>query len=272
MTRSVQRIPLDKITWPDQVRDGHDEQEVASLAASFESLGNLYPVLVRPEGEGFVGIDGQTRCLAAARLGWKNILAIVDDAALGEGDALLRALTANLIRSDLKPRAKALGIKRYLELTGCTAGEAAVRLGMTGGTITRLLALLDLPDAIASQVDSGAIGVSAGYELSKVADPDEQAELASAAANGEVTRDEVARAASQKKGRKKPRRKSEAKVEIVLAGGERITVTARELSLDVCEQCLQAASDKVRQVKAGGGDLNQLKRLCGEEAKAGAAA
>ncbi|MGD9721462.1 MAG: ParB/RepB/Spo0J family partition protein [Pirellulales bacterium] len=271
MTRSVQKIPLDKITWPDQVRDGHDEQDVASLAASFESLGNLYPVLVRPNGEAFVGIDGQTRCLAAARLGWKNILAIVDDAALGEGDALLRALTANLVRSDLKPRAKALGIKRYFGLTGCTASEAAARLGMTGGTITRLLALLDLPEAIASQVDSGAIGVSAGYQISRAA-PEKQEELAAAVASGQVTREEVAdEVARQKKGCKKPRRKRETTVVIAVDVG-RIAVTARELSLEVCEQCLQAALDKVRQVIARGGDLNQLKRLCGEEAKAGAAA
>lgn len=271
MTRSVQRIPLDNITWPDQVRECHDEQDVARLAASFESLGNLYPVLVRPNGEAFVGIDGQTRCLAAAKLGWKSILAIVDDAAIGEGDALLRALTANLVRSDWRPREKALGLKRYLELTGRTASEAAARLGMTGGTITRLLALLDLPEAIASQVDSGAIGVSAGYELSKVADPDEQAELASAAASGEVTRDEVARAASQTKGRRKPRRKSE-KTVVVATDIGRVAVTARELSLEVVEQCLEAALDRVQQVMACGDDLDQLKRLGREEAKASQAA
>ena len=271
MTRSVQRIPLEKITWPDQVRESHDEQDVASLAASFESLGNLYPVLVRPEGEGFVGIDGQTRCLAAEKLGWKNILAIVDDAALSDGDALLRALTANLVRSDLKPRSKALGLKRYFDLTGCTASEAAARLGMTGGTITRLLALLDLPESIASQVDSGAIGVSAGYQISRAA-PETQEELATAVASGAATREEVAaKVASQKKGRKKPRRMSE-KTVVVATDMGRVTVTARELSLEGCEQCLQAAIEKVRQVKASGGDLDQLKRLCDKEAKAGAAA
>lgn len=268
MTRSVQRIPLDKISWPDQVRDGHDQDDVAALVASFESLGNLYPVLVRPNGEAFVGIDGQTRCLAAAKLGWKQILAIVDDAALCESDAVLRALTANLVRSDLKPSEKASGIKRYIELAGCTASEAATRLGMTGGTITRLLALLELPEAIANQVNSGEIGVSAGYQIARAA-PEQQEELAAAVASGEVTRDAVAaEVAGQKKGRKKSKRKLAETAIIALSDGRKVTVTTRDLRHDVVTQCLKDALDKV---EATGGDLSQLKRLSHEQAKASAA-
>ncbi|MBX7074059.1 MAG: ParB/RepB/Spo0J family partition protein [Pirellulales bacterium] len=268
MTRSVQRIPLDKIAWPDQVRDGHEDEDVASLAASLESLGNLYPVLVRPSGEAFVGIDGETRCLAAARLGWRNILAIVDTE-LGEDDALERALIANCMRTDLKPLERARGVKRLMDSKGWSLADAARRLSISVGTLSKWLSVATLPDAIADQVNAGVIGVTAGYELSKVADPDKQAELAAAAASGEATRDAVAaEVASQKKGRKKSKRKTAETAVIALPDGRKVTLTARELSVDSVVQSLEEALDRVRALKASGGDLNQLKRLSRETSQA----
>jgi ParB family transcriptional regulator, chromosome partitioning protein len=273
MTRSVQRIPLDNITWPDQVRDGHDDEDVASMAASLKATGQLYPVLARPMGEGFAGIDGQTRCLAAARLGWKTVLAIVDDMALPEAEALARQIAANLNRKDLKPREKGRGIKRYMDLTGCTASEAAARFGMSIGMVSKHLAVLELPDPIAEQVDAGVIGISAGYELSKLEDAGKLAELASAAANGELTRDEVAQqVASQRKGRKARKRESNGKAAIALSGGRSVTVSAPGLSLESLVQCLEEALTKARQVMSRGGDLDLVVRLCRDEVKAEAAA
>jgi ParB family transcriptional regulator, chromosome partitioning protein len=272
MSRSVQRIAIDKINWRYQVRKEHSEEAVDSRAATLKEVGQINPIVVRRVGDEFFGIDGQTRCLAAAKHGTKDILAIVDDADLGESGALLRALISNDGRTNLPPLDLANGIKRYMDLSGATASEAAERLGMTLSAVAKSLALLKLPEPIASQVGS-AIGASVGYELSKVTDPEKQAELAAAAASGDATRDVIAaEVASQKKGRKQSKRKCATKATIALAGRRIVEVAARELSVDVAIECVEEALEKLRHVKAQGGGLDQLKRLCREDGKVSQAA
>jgi len=267
MTQHVGKIAIKDFDWRGNVRTSHDAHDVELMAESMKAVGQLNPVLARRVDGRIVGIDGQTRCLAATKLGWEKILAIVDDAPLSEGDAAVRCLTSNIARNALKPIETANSVKRVLGLTGCTAAEAAVRIGKSAATVARLLALLDLPEPIAQQVDAGEIGLSAGYQIAR-AKPEQQEELAEAVVSGQATRDEVAaEVANQKKERKKPKRKSERKVVIALSGGRMVTMSAREWSLDLVAACFEEALDKVQQVKVSGGDLGALVRLCREQAK-----
>lgn len=267
MTQHVGKISIKDFDWRGNVRANHDAQDVGMMAESMKAVGQLNPVLARRVDGRIVGIDGQTRCLAAEKLGWEKLLAIVDDAPLSEGDAAIRSLTSNLARNDLKPLVTAVSVKRVMDLTGCTAAEAAVRIGKSAATVARLLALLDLPEPIAQQVDAGEIGISAGYQIAR-AKPEQQEELAEAVASGHATRDEVAeKVASQSKGRKKSKRKRERKVVIRLTGGHMVTVSARELSIDVLAACFEEALEKIHAVRVSDGDLNALVRLCREQAK-----
>lgn len=266
--RIVAKALIGGIDWSSQIRRERSEEDVDVIATSMKKDGQQYPVILQRVGDKMIGIDGQTRCLAATKIGWTKILAIVEEVETPEEDRLLRALICNLARTDLKPLEQAREIKRLMGLKQWSLTEAASRVGKTIGALTKVLAVLDLPDEIVAQVDAGTIGVSVGYELSKVADPQIQAELAAAAASGQVTRDEVAaEVVSQKKGRKKRRRKAEAKAEIALVSGYRIEVRGRELSIDSLALCFEEALEHVRRVQASGGDIDQLKRLCRNEAK-----
>ena len=69
--------------------------------------------------------------------------------------------------------------------------ELAERLHVDHTTVTRALGLLKLPTAIQASVDSGEIRPQTAYELSRVEDPVEQAELAEQAKAGRLKRDEM---------------------------------------------------------------------------------
>ena len=71
------------------------------------------------------------------------------------------------------------------------------------GSVSRALALLDLPAEIQEQIEAGQIAPATAYELAKVADPGEQAALATEAAAGRLTRDSAeARAGKPRKSRR----------------------------------------------------------------------
>jgi transcriptional regulator with XRE-family HTH domain len=91
----------------------------------------------------------------------------------------------------LTPIETAEGLERLRQLSGCTHSELAKRVGLSNATVTRLLALLELPTEIRDQIHAGRIPASAGYKLSQVADRDRQAALASQVASGDLTRDAV---------------------------------------------------------------------------------
>ena len=58
-------------------------------------------------------------------------------------------------------------------------------------TIAKALALLGLPETIQASVHAGEIGPDAAYQLTRIADPDEQAKLAREAAEGRLKRDDL---------------------------------------------------------------------------------
>jgi hypothetical protein len=76
-----------------------------------------------------------------------------------------------------------------MELAQWNASQAAKELGFSAATVTRLLALLALPNSIVEQVQAGRIPASAAYELARIEDPARQAELAGQLAQGQLTRD-----------------------------------------------------------------------------------
>ena len=72
-----------------------------------------------------------------------------------------------------------------------TQVQLAERLHIGQGTVAKALALLALPGPIQASVDAGEIGPDAAYQLTRIADPDEQAKLAREAAEGRLKRDEL---------------------------------------------------------------------------------
>jgi len=178
---------------PDQPRTEFDPGALELLAASLKARGQLQPIRVRwnDEADRYVVIVGERRFRAAMMAGLETVACIVADGSASAEDILEDQLVENALRMDLKPVEQARAYKTLLAARGYSQRDLAERLNIGHSSIARALALLGLPDEVQAEVEAGAIAPNTAYELSKVTDPGEQAELAREAVGGRLRRDEI---------------------------------------------------------------------------------
>jgi ParB family chromosome partitioning protein len=132
---------------PHQPRKRLDEAGIEELAGSIAQHGLLQPIVVRAEAGGaYALVAGQRRLEAFRRLGRERIPALI---ATGDGDEL--ALVENLQRADLDPIDEAEALHALKERHGYTQDQLAKVLAKAKSTISELLALASLPDAIKAE-------------------------------------------------------------------------------------------------------------------------
>jgi len=152
---------------PQNPRGPISEASIEDLAESVKAQGVLSPLLVRPLGAGYQVVHGHRR-LAAARLAGLELVPIIvrpmEDAAVLEAQ-----LAENANREDLNPLQQAQAYARYLKATGATQEQLAGRLGVTQGTVSAALALLDLPPAAHQLVAQEIVTAAHGRELGRLA-------------------------------------------------------------------------------------------------------
>ena len=109
------RINIDTIAISDRLR-ALREDGIEDLVASFNMVGQLNPVTVRPQkGGGYVLIAGLRRLEAAKHCGWKSIHCIVKRD-LDADKAELAEIDENLMRAELSPAERAMHIERRKKL------------------------------------------------------------------------------------------------------------------------------------------------------------
>jgi ParB family transcriptional regulator, chromosome partitioning protein len=165
----VARIDAD----PFQPRKTFDDATIAQLAASLK-YGMLQPILVRPDLDRFSIVDGERRFRAAVSLGWEKVPAVLhfknDEAkqpTLLDADRIglwIRQFLANRQREDLNPIEEARAIKSLLGQTGWNQREAAANLGISQGSVSKSLALLELDAPRIKAIESGKLSPSAALE------------------------------------------------------------------------------------------------------------
>src|SRR5438067_13236183 len=156
----LQRIPTSRIRPnPYQPRREFDPGALAELEASIRANGLLQPITVRKKGESYELVAGERRLRAVANLQWKDVPAVVRD--FDDQTLLILALVENLQRSDLNAIEEARGYQRLLGEFSLTHQEIAEAVGKDRSTITNLLRVLALPDAVQRSVESGKL--SAGH-------------------------------------------------------------------------------------------------------------
>lgn len=161
---------------PYQPRQDFDKAEMRSLTESLQDHGLLQPVVVRRTGDRYQLIAGERRLRAAEMAGWTDVPAQVveaDDRQVAE-----LAIVENLQRKDLNPLEKAASFQRYLEAYGCTQDELAGRLKLDRSTISNLIRLLELPEAIQAAVRQGRVSQGHARALLPIGDEREQVALA----------------------------------------------------------------------------------------------
>lgn len=151
-------LPIESIAPnPQQPRSHFGEESLAALADSIREVGVLQPIVVRPEGDGYVLVLGERRCRAARIAGLDEVPAIVRSGDMDETSSLTEALIENVQREDLSPLEEAAGYQQLMEDFGLTHESVAQRVGKSRSAITNTLRLLQLPAAIQGMVGRGEL-------------------------------------------------------------------------------------------------------------------
>lgn len=115
----IKELLIDQIQAdPDQPRLSLDKSELSELAASMRELGQLQPVIAYSVAESYMLLDGHRRHQAALALKWSSIHAIALESKPTAAERLRMQLTANCMRSDLKPSELAGAILKLKESLG----------------------------------------------------------------------------------------------------------------------------------------------------------
>ncbi|MFL5954821.1 MAG: ParB/RepB/Spo0J family partition protein [Gaiellaceae bacterium] len=146
--------------------------DVTELAASIKAQGMIQPIVatMRSDDDGarFVVVAGHRRLAAAKKAGLEKVPVILRT--LDDQGRLEAMLAENLEREDLTPLEEAAGYQRLIDECGLTQRQLAERVNRSQGHISKRLTLLDLPEAVQAQVDSGGIEISDALELAKLKD------------------------------------------------------------------------------------------------------
>jgi ParB/RepB/Spo0J family partition protein len=266
----IQDVLITMIMLVPLLRKQIDEEKLAGLMQSIQEVGLLYPPRLTRDGEKYLPADGYHRILAMMKLGYKSIPAIIEEKPLSEGELLHKGLIANSHRVENTPLEKAEGIARLMEVTGWNASTVAEKLGFSNATVSRLLALLQLPEQIRERVHRGEIPASAAYELAKAKDGATQADLASAVASGRLTRDAVAgtvRSRVNGGGNSAPQ-SGTSRVCCKLGSGSSVTVSGASLDLEEFITALEEVLAKARKARAQGIEVTTLAKMFRDQAKA----
>jgi ParB family chromosome partitioning protein len=166
-TTAIQMIPVGDIS-PSPVNPRSDLGEIGELAASITSLGIIQPLTVRPTANGlYLLVAGERRYAAALAAGLTEVPAIVRE--INDKIALEIALMENCQRRDLDPTDEARAYRTLISEHGYTQRNLAKQIGRSQSHIAKRLALLELPEDIRSEVDSGGITLPDAAELARLA-------------------------------------------------------------------------------------------------------
>jgi ParB family transcriptional regulator, chromosome partitioning protein len=268
--RNPQELPIESIAVRLQVRQHFDETEIAGLAVTIKQHGVHQPLLVYAEGEKFFLAAGERRLRAAQKAGLKSVPISVIPGPLSEAQLLEIQLIENLQRSDLRPLEKAAGIDRWIKASCANASEAALKLGLSNGTITKLLSLLSLPESIQAEVQAGKIGLTTAYKLSRIEDPQQQAELASRIAGRQLTRDgltETLKQSARKPAAPSTNTKSVNRAVAVLGASRTVTMFGQELSYDTMIAWSDELSAKAKKARTQGLAFKTFLKVLRDQAK-----
>jgi ParB/RepB/Spo0J family partition protein len=149
----------------------HDELgDLEGLMASIRSRGLMNAIKVRPANGRFELIHGRRRYEAVKKLGSAYIPATVED--VKDQGLVLDMLIENFQREDLSPRQKARAFAAAAA-TGMSQKKIADAVGTTQPTVSKLIAILDLPEEVLDALDAGGIKQHEAEELLRLKeDPD----------------------------------------------------------------------------------------------------
>ncbi len=135
------------------------EETLAELAESIRAQGIVQPIVARALKSSSGGggetryeiVAGERRWRAAQLAGLETVPALVKD--IPDEAAVAVALIENIQRENLNPLEEARSLQRLAEEFGLTHAEAADAVGRSRASVSNLLRLLELPEAVRGFVE-----------------------------------------------------------------------------------------------------------------------
>ena len=140
---SLQKISIKEIRpSPFNTRLKMDAEAIATLAESQELVGQILPVRVRCEGDGYELISGERRWRAAKVAGLDYLDAIIVEAS--DENVIMEQWAENEERVDLSDYAKAMKLKQMLPFNDYSQKDVAEKLSVSQTWVSRYLNILSL--------------------------------------------------------------------------------------------------------------------------------
>ena len=144
----LSRIPTGSIRPdPTQPRKSFDEESLRELADSLLSVGQIQPITVRADPEmndRYLLVAGERRW-RASRIARREMM---DCIVRGDERTAEIQLIENLQREDLKPLEEAFAFRDFMEERGLSQAALAKAVGKRPSTVSEILSLTTLPQAI----------------------------------------------------------------------------------------------------------------------------
>jgi ParB family transcriptional regulator, chromosome partitioning protein len=135
-----------------QPRSHMDPERLAELSESIKSQGMIQPIIVRAVGaDRYEIIAGERRWRAAQLASLREVPVVLRET--DDHSALAMALIENIQREDLNPLEEALALQRLIDEFTLTHQQAAEAVGRSRASVSNLLRLLELPEAIRGFVE-----------------------------------------------------------------------------------------------------------------------
>lgn len=152
----IEEIKLDQLRPnPYQPRHKFDEQALQELADSIREHGIFQPIIVRKGVVGYDILAGERRFRASQLAGLATIPAIIKP--FTEEQMMELALLENLQREDLTIIEEAQAYQMLLTKLSLTQEALAKRVGKSRSHVTNTLRLLQLPQSVQAQIESGTL-------------------------------------------------------------------------------------------------------------------
>lgn len=160
---------------PFQPRQDFDQSALNELVDSIRQHGILQPLLVRAAGGGYQLIAGERRLIAAKKAGLQEVPCRVLN--LTDQQVSEVALEENLKRQDLNVLEKATAFQDYLKRFECSIEDLSRRLSLDRSTVSNMLRLLELPEAVKTDLLADKISAGHARSLLSLKDSDQQLSL-----------------------------------------------------------------------------------------------
>jgi len=176
---------------PNQPRKTFKEETLKELQASYNSLGLIQPLTVRPRSnDKYMIITGERRYRAALLDGLDTVECVVRED-VDDRKAREMQFTENSQQEDVPPLELGRAFLEHRKQYGLTQEMLAASIGISRQKIGDCEALLSATNSVQSYLQSGQLDASTAYEISTIKDEKRQAELADFAVKQELTRSQV---------------------------------------------------------------------------------